>query len=218
MVITELCAQCHVVFFCSDFSASALDFFNVHVIVIQDSLFQDCVSSNGSALFRGNSGAVSIAYHREEGNSTVCLYPNISISGCTFLNNSALLPGTDQDEINQAINQNFYFGRGGGLSITPQGYYSNLQARITNTTFQQNWADAFGGAVFLLITGSETVHDVSFEECTFLKNAGGNVGGGIQIAFLLRNLPDDPTRVVFRNSRFEDNYANFGGGISAVQV
>ena len=192
---------------------------NVHQVEIQESLFQDCVSSNGSEEFRGNSGAVSFAYYRGE-NTSGPITPNITISGCTFINNSAILPGTNTDEINQALNLNFYYGRGGGLCIIPQGYHANVQALVTNTTFQQNRADAFGGAVYLLINGAETSHNIHFEECVFLQNVGGptSFGGGIQVAVLLRNLESEPTTVFVRNSRFEENYANFGGGLSFIQV
>lgn len=192
----------------------------MQVIEIRDSSFRDCTSNNGSRVYRANSGAVSIAYYREAGASTQTLYPEMWIDGCSFVNNRAFLPDiNDTDEINQALNQNFYFGRGGGLSIIVQGYASNLLASISNTTFQQNWAETFGGAVFLLITGSDTSHNVAFENCTFLRNfVRTSFGGGIQVSFLLRNLPDDPSTVIFRNSRFEENSAIFGGGISAVQV
>lgn len=187
---------------------------------IEESLFQDCVSSNGTEPFRGSSGAVSIAYYKQEEASSVPLYPNVRIHGCTFVNNSAFLPTVNADEINQALSMNLYYGRGGGLSIIPQGHHSNLQATITNTTFQQNWADFSGGAVFLPVNGVETSHTIRFEECLFLQNAGGDTsfGGGIQVGFLLRNLLSEPTRVFISNSRFEENSANFGGGLSLVQV
>lgn len=191
---------------------------NVHLVEIQGSLFQDCVSRNGTEPFRGNSGALSIAYHKEEEASSIPLYLNVSIHSCTFVNNKALLPSTNADEISQALSMSLYYGRGGGLSIITQGYHSNLQATVTNTTFEKNWADSFGGAVILLVNGVETSHNFRFEGCMFLQNAGGNIGGGIQVAFQLRNLLSEPTRVFITNSTFENNSANFGGGLGSVQV
>jgi hypothetical protein len=205
---------------CSDFSASALDILNVDEIEVVGSLFQNCTSSNGSKRFRANSGAVSIGYNRDEDYSSDGDNLSLTISDCKFIGNRALLPDIGTDEINIALNFNLYYGRGGGLSIVPQGYYTNLTALIANTTFEGNWADAFGGAVFLLLSTIETVHDVRFEGCTFLRNSGGSAsfGGGIQVAFLLRNLQAGPSTVYISDSRFEENFANFGGGLSSVQV
>lgn len=189
---------------------------------IQYTHFRDCVASIGSEQFRTNSGAVSIAYYRQQEDESPLrnTYPTLTVTNCTFINNSAYLPDTNSDQMNLALNTNFFNARGGGLGIIPQDSFSNVQAHITNTIFQQNQAESFGGAVVIIIIGNETSHEFTFENCTFLHNTAGNtsLGGGLHVALLLKNLDSPPTNITVIGSRFEENSANFGGGFSVVQV
>lgn len=202
---------------CSGLSSSALDLSNVLQIDLEDTLFRDCISSNGSEQFRGNGGAVSIAYHNASFNSTK---PTLTVTNCSFINNSAFLPISSGDERRSALTTNLFLGRGGAMNIVPQGPLANVTAFIRDTTFLNNSAETFGGAVFLSISGMNTYHNFTFERCNFTNNTAGNTsfGGGIQIAFLINNLESPPTRINFKDSYFEGNFAYFGGGLSAVQV
>ena len=198
-------------------------------ISITSSSFSDCVSSNVSRQFRANAGAVSIAYYREpegEEDGVDQILSTVTIQDCTFSSNSAFLveaeaniSESDSSRIDQALNTNFFNGRGGGVAIVPQDPHFNVRARITGNTFQQNHADTFGGGLFLLIEGTETSHRFLVDNCTFLGNeASLNFGGGIHVALLLRNLVSEPTRITVTGSTFRDNLAYFGGGFSVVQV
>lgn len=200
-------------------SSSALNLLNVQNIVIRHSSFRDCISNNSSKQFRGNSGAVSIAYYRAEEAASNSTTLTLSIDSCTFINNSAILSETNNDSVNLALNTNVYTARGGALGIIPQGFY-NVWGEIKSTTFLQNHADSFGGSVYLLITGNETSHKFHFEDCRFLSSSAGNAtfGGGMHIAFQIRNLISGPTKITFSRSRFEENSASFGGGLNIVQV
>lgn len=208
---------------CRGFLASALDLLNVHNLEIQHTLFRDCIFNNTGAQYRAHGGAVSIAYYEEEQPDLNRIYPTLNINNCSFINNSAFLPDRERvfedDQINQALNTNFFEGRGGSLSIVPQDLYANIRGRITNTIFQQNKAQLFGGGVYVLMSGSETSHEFMFMNCTFLQNTViRDFGGGIHFALLQRNLASSPTRITVMGTRFEENSANFGGGLSVVQV
>lgn len=146
-------------------------------------------------------------------------YPTLDINNCSFVNNRAFLPEVfERDQINQALN-NFFEGRGGAVSIIPQDSSSNVQGKITNTTFRQNTAQLFGGSTFILISGNETSHEFVFEDCVFVENSViRDFGGGIHVGLLQTNLVAPPTKIVLMDSRFEENQANLGGGFSVLQV
>ncbi len=198
-------------------TGSALDLFNVQNTLIQSSSFQDCISSNSTARFRANSGAVSIAYYRPETPVLNISNPSLNINNCSFISNSAFFYNFTEDETGNVAFSNFYHGRGGGLSVVPQGYYVSVTGKITNTTFQNNRADRVGGAILLLFSGTENYHNFNFEDCKFLDNYASHAGG-LQIAFLLSNLDTFPTMVTVVRCHFEGNTAEYGGGLSATQV
>lgn len=201
--------------FSSGLSGSALDLFNVRTIEIKNSLFEDCTSNNAIESYRAKGGAVSIAYFSDQAIGSIAA--SLIIDGCNFTNNHAL-PAKNTDGIDQALNQNLYNGRGGGLAIIPQDSHYNIKSWIANSVFQRNHAADFGGGVIIFLTSDETSHDFFFEGCTFLQNSVGNVGGGLHVAALLRNLQSDPTTVSINNTRFEENSASYGGGFSLLQV
>ena len=212
---TENLSCCFFVLFCSGFTASALDIFNVEIIKIENSTFQDCVSSNGSKQFRGNSGAVSIGYYKSEGNVTSA---TLIINNSTFINNTAHTYNINSTVENTSNLMGFFYGRGGALSIIPQRFIK-VKGGISNTSFLRNRAKFFGGGVYLLLAGSQSQHNLLFEGCKFLHNSAGNTsfGGGIAIAFL-QNIALLPMKVTFVDSYFEGNSGYFGGGLGLVQV
>lgn len=73
--------------------------------------------------------------------------------------------------------------------------------------------------MYIYIHGRQTHHNFSVVDSNFTRNVAGNgsFGGGIQVAMLIRNF-GLPSRLDFVRCHFEENVAEFGGGLSTVQV
>ena len=58
------------------------------------------------------------------------------------------------------------------------------------------------------------------EDCNFTRNSGGegSFGGGIQVPLLIQNLGRPPCNLEFIRCVFDMNVADYGGGLSTVQV
>ena len=210
---------------CSDFNASALDLFNIGLIEIHQSNFTNCKTEIAKTQYRGNSGAISIAYYSQPGttlnSNPITSEPQVNITGCRFFNNSAFLPPQNSSEqINLALNNNYFFGRGGGLGIFIQESLKHVTTFIQNCTFVKNYAASFGGGAYLYINGNQTQHDFTVEDCNFTKNSGGegSFGGGIQVPLLIQNQGSPPCNLEFIRCVFDRNVADYGGGLSTVQV
>ncbi len=201
----------------SGFSSSALDLFNVHNAVIQDTFFKNCISRDVNAQFRGNGGALSVAYYYTN-TSRGLVFPQLEVIGCTFENNYAYR--LSLDHISQALVDGVISGRGGGIVLLPQDL-SNAHFLIKDSTFVGNWAQEYGGGIWTRVSGSQTYHDFVLEGCVFRGNYGGSdgYGGGMQMALLLRNVNSPrPIRIVLRECLFENNAADYGGGLSVTEV
>ena len=173
--------------------------------------------------YRSNSGGLAIAYHT---NKTVYFNtsrkPWITVTDCTFIDNKAFLPGdnSSRQQINQALNNHTYFGRGGGLGIFLDELYINISVDIEQCRFHDNYAESFGGGLYIYIDGANTQHNFTISNCTFTNNSAGpgSFGGGLQVALLIRNTESEPSQLDFIGCRFMDNTASYGGGLSSVQV
>ncbi len=211
--------------FCSGFTASAVDLLNMNNIEIENCVFDNCSTNVGKDQYRGNSGAVSIAFLSTEGedlavaNTTL---PFTLITNSVFTNNKAILPPEQSTaQINQALNNNIYFGRGGSVGIFVQeSSLRNISFLIQGCLFDGNFAESFGGGLYLYVAGSNTNHTFTVENSTFTRNVAGkgSFGGGLQVAMLIQNLDRPPTRFDFIGCHFEENVADYGGGLSTVQV
>jgi predicted outer membrane repeat protein len=130
------------------------------------------------------------------------------ITNCTIDSNSVfggtgggiLMNGSSPEIRNCKITRNWNeFQDGGGIVI--EGPSSTL---ITNCTFEENWANRYGGGVYCLSV-SPTITN-----CTFKANSAEERGGGIFF-----HGPSDPPPAI-TNCTFTENSANFGGGISCL--
>lgn len=172
--------------------------------------------------YRSNSGGLAIAYHTNDTayfNSSRT--PWIQVTDCVFKNNEALLPGANsQQQINQALNNHFYFGRGGGLGIFLDEFSIDITVDIQQCWFDDNYAESFGGGLYIYIDGNDTQHKFTVSECNFTNNVAGmgSFGGGLQVALLIRNTHSEPSQLDFIHCNFIGNAAHFGGGLSTVQV
>ncbi len=224
---TKLILNVYLLDFCSKFTASAVDLFNVDNIVINQCIFDSCSTNIGKDRYRGNSGAVSISYLSTDVqkpllNASFSATPLTLITNSVFINNKAILPpGQSTTQINQALNNNIYSGRGGGVGIfVHESTLRNISFLIQGCVFDRNFAESFGGGLYLYAAGKDTNHTFTVEDNVFTRNIAGegSFGGGLQVAMLIRNLNSPPTRFDFTRCHFEDNLAAFGGGLSTVQV
>ncbi len=96
---------------------------------------------------------------------------------------------------------------GGGVYVQAEGAANEVNPKIVNCSFINNYAFNLGGGIF--VNGSEN-GNVSpyFDNCTFLKNHAIS-GGGLEIKG--GSFTAD-WRIL--NSQFIDNYANYGAGIN----
>jgi hypothetical protein len=205
----------------SGFNASALDLFNIGLIEVHQSNFTKCMTDIAKTQYRSNAGAVSIAYSSINTTSPITSEPFVHITGCTFWNNSAFLPlQNSSEQISLALNNNHFFGRGGGLGIFIQEKLRNVMTFIQNCTFVENYAASFGGGAYLYISGEESHHNFSVEDCNFTRNSAGegSFGGGVQVALLIQNQMSPPCNLEFIRCVFDSNMADYGGGLSTVQV
>ena len=201
---------------CRNFNASAVDLFNCWLITIDGCHFDSSRSSLGKAQFRGNAGGLSIAYHSNDPSTTNLT--QVSITDSTFTNNSAILPSQNSSQqINLALNNNYFFGRGGGLGIFLNEAYRNISFEISNCNFSGNFAEFVGGGFLALVDGNETHHNFSVTNCNFWNNSAV-FGGGLQAAMQVRNLNSSPSSFTITNTYFVGNVADFGGGMGTVQV
>ena len=160
----------------------------------------------------------------------------VYVTNCVFTNNSASLGGNDiQQQINEAINRLIYIGRGGAMGVAVESNDSiDITVTIEHCIFENNLADFSGGAVYLDVNGINSQHNFSLRNCNFTGNVAGvrgrnesgemdeeevnGYGGGLLVGFQNQNAQSQPTAINVIQCRFEQNSANFGGGISVVQV
>ena len=199
-----------------------MDVFNCQNVQIELSLFHNNSAMLEKEQYRSNSGGLGIAYHT---NDTVYFNasnpPWISVTNCTFEANRAQLPeANSQQQINQALNNHFYFGRGGGLGIFLDEFFVDISVDIRQCSFSDNFAESFGGGLYIYIDGNNTRHKFTVSDSNFTGNCARNssFGGGLQVALLIRNAQSQPSQLDFIGCRFIGNLASFGGGLSVVQV
>ena len=171
----------------------------INLVSVENILISECTFEN---IFSGLS--------TDTGGSAVYIYNstgNISITCCTFQNNSAPFGGgvylwasTGDVSITRCTFQNNSALYGGGVSLKE----SMCNVSITSCTFQNNRALYGGGGVYLLASTG----DVSIIDCTFQNNNGSN-GGGV---LLWRSIGN----VSITSSTFQDCHnvisVTIGGG------
>ena len=143
----------------------------------------------------------------------------MTVSNCRFYKNGAFLP-TQQlsaSDVNFALNNRYYFARGGGFGLFLDDNYYNITVTISNCTFDSNNSSAYGGGLYINLNGKDTHHNITVVGCTFLNNYSARFGGGILIAFLLANQESGPSQITVNNCNFSNNQAQYGGGFSSNQ-
>lgn len=186
---------------------------------MDNSTFDGNTAINGTGQFRSNSGGLSIAYHTLQYSSWS--RPLVRLTQSVFKSNKVLLPPSNSSQqINLALNDHYYYGRGGGAGIFIDEDFVNVSTEIDGCTFMGNHAESFGGGLYLYVDGNSTFHNFTVSDCNFILNSAGpgSFGGGLQVALLITNNDSPPTTFNVTNCYFSNNTAEFGGGMSSVQV
>jgi hypothetical protein len=204
------------------FTASAVDIFNSQTVQIEHSSFHNNSAPLQKGQYHSNSGGLGIAYHTEDTfYFTPSLPPSVNVTNCEFTSNSASFPRNGfQQQINQGLNNQIYFGRGGGMGVYLSEDHFNIRVNIESCRFYSNYAESFGGALYLYIDGYNTTHMFTVSGSNFTSNRAdeGSFGGAIQVALLIRNTNSGPSQIRFTHCNFVNNSASFGGGLSVVQT
>ena len=192
-----------------------MDIFNTLNVSVLNSTFHSNQVTNLNDPFHGDSAGLSIGYHFIH---ELHQDSNIIISGCTFRDNTDVIP---QILINQDIEQLFqnhlYPARGGGTSIIITEDYISVTVVIKDCLYERNTAKTVGGGLYIVIDGLNTNHSVMISGCQFVNNTS-SVGGGAVIGFLINNLRDIPSMVEFTDCLFADNRAQFAGGMAMLET
>ena len=134
-------------FKCRNFNSPALDISSVITIDITNS---QLISNNVSSLndqFRAGAGGISIAYNFQ---SPPKRQPHLSITGSSFINNTASIPSILlNDQIQAILQDNVYPARGGALGIVIIDSYVDVTTSISHCKFTGNYAGQFGGGIYM---------------------------------------------------------------------
>ena len=202
----------------SNFVAQPTDILNCRHVEVINCRFYNSNASTPNDQYRGNSGGLTIGYHS---NISDCLSenPTVTVNNCRFSRNRAYFPTQrlSNSDVNVALNNRYYFARGGGIGLILDDDYCNITAIITNCTFDSNYALAFGGGIYINLNGKNTHHNISVIGCMFSNNFSSRFGGGLLAEFLLANNKIEPSQLMVNNCSFINNQAQYGGGVSTNQ-
>jgi len=88
--------------------------------------------------------------------------------------------------------------------------FTNITAEVEDCLFVGNYAESFGGGLYLYADGNETHHTFTVRRCNFTSNVAGpsSFGGGLQVAMLVRNFQSLPSRWDYqlKGSIYPDKY------------
>ena len=164
----------------------------------------DTNSTNITELYRAIITGGGITYYSNSGTVT-----KLEIRNCTFINNSA-----NMNDVNNSrpvlLKTN---GHGGAIIIRLSGS-RNSNISITDTVFDNNYAEVDGGAIYFSFSDGATDNSVVLEGVHFTNNRVDQASGG---AVSINSFSISySTEVNVSNCDFMNNSGNAGGAFSAV--
>ena len=191
------------------FSEAALDVYNCHHTVFADTALEH---NRGTGIlqisYRGNTGGVSFGYNTLPSHFST---PSLKVSNSTFRNNSATAE-TVQLSSDQALDGQFFTGRGGALGVFSNESRYDLDVVIVDCIFENNYAQAFGGGLYLLLGGVTTHHTALVQRTCMHSNIARLGGGGVIIFYF--NI--GPLLATFVDCEIINNIGTAGGGIDVA--
>ena len=191
-----------------------MDIFNALYVSVLNSTFHSNQVTNLSEQYHGNSAGLSIGYHFIH---ELHQDSDIIVSGCTFMNNTNTISQILSDQHERLFGQHYYPARGSGTSIAITENITNVMVAIKDCLYEQNTAQTAGGGLYIVMDGLNTNHSVMISGCQFINN-NSSLGGGAFIGFPISNLRDNPSIVEFTDCLFEDNKAQFAGGLAMLET
>jgi hypothetical protein len=188
------------------FFQGALDLYNCDFIQVTGSVFEH----NGPTSvikedqYRGHAGGLSIGYHLTP------TPPVAVISGCLFRNNTSDPSSDLVQTTSDLVRSSQFTGRGGGCAFPVNPLYS-LNATVKDCTFEDNFANSFGGGLYVAFNGKEH-NTVILRRVVFLRNRAPTAGA-LEVGFVSGGNPGAQNGLLAYDSVFIENQATFGGGV-----
>ena len=154
--------------------------------------------------FRGHSGGLSIGYH------ALPTAPVAIVSGCLFRNNTSDPSSDLVQTTSDLVRSSQFTGRGGGCAFPVDPLFS-LNATVEDSTFEDNFANSFGGGLYVAFSGR--LHNtVTLRRVVFVRNRAPTAGA-LEVGFLSGGNPGAGDQLLAYDSVFIENQAMFGGGV-----
>ena len=187
-----------------------MDIYGCSYPTITNSTFQH----NGPAAvikpqpYRGHSAGLSIAFYFP---TSLGYNPRAVISGCWFINNSAIstITATESAVFSQ---QKTFVLRGGAAAFVINAPDS-VETTVRNCVFVDNAASVNGGGIYILENGLSN-HSVLISGTSFIRNTAYISAGGVYARFATAGSLEMPNSVLLYDSIFTGNSAPIGGAVS----
>ena len=161
--------------------------------------------------FEGNAGSLSYGWNNllldHQSASNVYFY------NCKFYKNSARGRVRDFNPSTDALEARTFTGRGGGVALVFNAT-SNVTVTIKQTTFEENFANGFGGGLFILIDGISANQSFDIANNIFLSNTARFGGAAIFFGYLSSISSTDISTIAIRDCWFMKNREGFVGAVS----
>ena len=95
---------------------------------------------------------------------------------------------------------------------------TSVNVTVRNCSFKNNYANLYGGGLYLITRGNNSNHSLLVEDTFFINNSVAAAGGAIEMAFVVQNLNVSASQFNYTNCTFISNSANYGGAVSAIQT
>ena len=194
----------------SYFIEAALEIYNSETVSITNSRFSN---NTGSGIilepYRGNTGSVAITYFNSSRSNQ---NPDIKVINTTFINNSVYAKLSYRFS-SRTFYRGLLTGRAGGLGVFIYEIYHNVTIHVDGCTFHDNYAQAYGGGMYIVYSGRNSHHTGTVSNCEFNRNTGGLGGGGSAIGMVSSGLDGAPHILNIKNCLYKSNRGNKGGGL-----
>ena len=186
-----------------------------------NTLFQNCTFKDNICTLAYDEGdGLTPGGYRYAGGLTVLWtnQPDFSVlthvKNCSFINNTANVSSSNDDDLE--LRPNLYILRGhGGALLVAFNNASNNTLLVEDSQFINNTALFNGGGIFVSFYNESYENQVIINRTTIDGNRCNSVGGGISMnTFEVA----DSNHLIVENSNFTNNSAWTGGGAFSINL